>query len=516
MSTGLPPLSIWRWCLAIAPIAALAWLVARSRLPPALTSCLSLLLAVVLSIVAFGANAEVLAVATGKGVWTGIWILYVVIPALLLYHVARRAGLDDVGEQLETILPSKIENVLVVAWVFPSFMQGVAGFGAPIAVAAPLLVALGVSRAKAIALPLIGHHWAITFGSMGSSFYMGAFTADLGAGDFDSYATRAAATLAVQALLSGVLVALMFGGRDALREAGPMITIVGSVMAVTLMVAARIEPSIASVSAGAAGLASVAVLRRVGARSSGGPPDLRVLAPYAALLGLVLAVFLPEGSRRWVQKNVLLAPTFSGTETDFGFFNPPVGRFTPIAILGHPGTYVLVATLLGYVAYRRMRLWPGGGAKPVVAPWLAQSMKTALPVVALATLATIMSNTGMVGIIATGAANVTGDAYPLVAPLVGFIGSFTTGSSTNSNALFSALQRDVAILIDVPPAALVAAQTTGANIGNAMAPVVALVGASAIGARDQLGEVTRLVIRPVAALSASVIVMSAVSAAIGT
>jgi lactate permease len=99
----------------------------------------------------------------------------------------------------------------------------------------------------------------------------------------------------------------------------------------------------------------------------------------------------------------------------------------------------------------------------------------------------------MTNALARGVAAVAGEAYPLLAPFIGMIGAFMTGSTTNSNALFAAFQRDVALLIDVAPGTLVAAQTAGGNIGNSLAPVVILVGASALGQRDVVGPTLRRV-----------------------
>ena len=121
-------------------------------------------------------------VGLGKGAWVGLWILYVIWPALLMHHFASNVGMTALGRVLSTVLPRRSENVLLLAWILPSFIQGVSGFGTPIAVAAPLLFALGVGAARSVALPLIGYHWAVGFGSMGSSFYMGALTAHLGRG----------------------------------------------------------------------------------------------------------------------------------------------------------------------------------------------------------------------------------------------------------------------------------------------------------------------------------------------
>ncbi|MGH3661910.1 MAG: L-lactate permease, partial [Micromonosporaceae bacterium] len=90
-------------------------------------------------------------------------------------------------------------------------------------------------------------------------------------------------------------------------------------------------------------------------------------------------------------------------------------------------------------------------------------------------------------------------------PLLGALGSFITGSTTSSNALFSALQRDVAMLIDVPPSDLLAAQLAGGNIGNSLAPMVALLGLSAIGRPGAEGDVVRRTLPSAAVLLASAV-----------
>ena len=132
---------------------------------------------------------------------------------------------------------------------------------------------------------------------------------------------------------------------------------------------------------------------------------------------------------------------------------------------------------------------------------------------AFATLATVLAEPGMVRAIAVGAAEVTGGLFPVLSPLVGALGSFMTGSTTSSNALFSGLQADVARLIGAPEAVLLAAQTAGGNVGNSLAPVVALVGATAVGARDEVPAIFRAVLVPGAVLLGILSVVSALWAA---
>lgn len=546
-------MGLWSWLLAVLPIALLVLLVLRGGWSTASKSVVTATVALAIAWMAFGAGPAVLAVGIGKGIWTGVWILYVIWPALLLYHVAKHAGLDRMGGVVANVLPHEIENVLLVAWVFPSFIQGVAGFGTPIAVAAPLLAAMGVRPLLAVALPLVGYHWSVTFGSMGSSFYMGALTAGIGTADQAVYAQDAALMLGINMLVAGVLVAVMHGGLASVRAGARMLLITGGVMFVALNLAVRVEPSVGSLAAGAAGLSSVFVLRLLSRRRgiasprvpvpalaaadphsdvrvpiAGGAGDVDralhappavgdatapmrpvvVLMPYAYLLLLVLAVFLPAASRAFVKGTLLIGPSFPATATALGKSNEAVATFTPIALLGHPGTYILLSSALGYLTYRRTGLWAVADGRETVRDWLQQARRSSLSVIALAVLATVMVDAGMVRAIAEGAADATGALFPAVSPIIGAIGSFTTGSTTTSNALFSALQSDVAQLIGVQPTELLAAQTAGGNVGNSLAPVVILIGVTAVGIEEELGAVLRRVMRPAALLMAVVIALT--------
>lgn len=206
-----------------------------------------------------------------------------------------------------------------------------------------------------------------------------------------------------------------------------------------------------------------------------------------------------------MKDNLLLGPSFPATETTQGFTNTAVDLYTPIALLGHPGSYVLAAALVGYVTYRlagRIRRNDLGGT---LREWIAQGNRSSMSVLLLAVLATVLVDTGMIRTVAAGAATVTGTAFPALSPLVGALGAFMTGSTTNSNALFAAFQRDVAVLIEVSPVVLVAAQTVGSNIGNSLAPVIILVGASSLGKDDVTGGVFRAVV-PHAVVLAIVVV----------
>jgi lactate permease len=555
------------WALALLPIAVLVALVASGRLKTTAAGIVTLTVALLVARVSFGAPGSMLGHSLGKGLWTGLWILCVVWAALLLHGACQAMGLGGLGSALTSILARPTENVLVTAWIFPSFVQGVAGFGTPIVVSAPLLVAMGVSRVRAVAMPLIGYHWAVGFGSVGSSFYMGALTARLSPEETHHYAAASSLLLGSNAVLAGCLVAWMYGRGRGLRDGWRLIALAGPAMAAAQAVVAHFEPAVGALAGGAVGIlvvairsahhhtsrdtrtsgpsraselvsgpnAAVPVVRgsaavtgptaAQGIGESTEPPgsdagtSLRrlglVMLPYSLLLVTVLAVLLPPWSRAWAKSNLLWGPSFPQMTTSKGATAPAVDSYQSIALMSHPGSFILLATVLSIVVWRVLGRWPQRGLRDLVPTWLRSARRASWPVLLLASVATVMSDAGMVRAIAVGVAGVAGHAYPAMAGVIGALGSFTTGSTTTSNALFAGLQADVARILGVRPSALLAAQLSGGNVGNSIAPVVMVMGAAAVGARDQVGSILRLVIGPAAVLLLSVVVLSVLVTYVG-
>jgi lactate permease len=252
--------------------------------------------------------------------------------------------------------------------------------------------------------------------------------------------------------------------------------------------------NLAAFSAGLAGLAAGLWLARRGQPNShAAPPPAREvllgLAGYALLVGLILVVQLVAPLRDFLSQWALRVG-FPAVATSRGFATPDeAGRV--IRWLTHPGTLIALAAALVSVVYRRTGwLVPGSGRK-VVAATARRTAGTTLSVVSMVSLAVVMQHAGMTAALASGLAAGLGAIYPAVAPWIGALGAFITGSNTNANVLFTALQQDTALLLGLPVAAILAAQTAGGAVASVLAPTKIVVGAATVGMEGKEGPVMR-------------------------
>lgn len=479
------------WAVAVAalPIVLLGVLVLRAR-PVTSTAWLSAAFAALLGATVFDLDLGEVAVAVARGAWTGGWILLIVLPALLLFEVLDRSGaLDHLADAADRLAPTDGRRLLLLAWALPSFLQGAAGFGAPIAMSAPMLVRRGMAPVAAVAACLIGYQWSVTFGSMGSSYFMAEATARLGPADARSFALRAGVVLGVLAVVSGFLV--LSRGRRSPGDRWRALAI-GLVMAATLVAVVRTQPALGSTSAGLAGLVACWWLLpdRGVSRPAGG--DLVVAAlPYLALTVAAAIGFGLAPVRGVLERVPELAPVLPGVDAAFGFSTGPSAVTPTFRPLLHPLPYVVLAIVVAVVAFRARGWWRPGTTRAALSGWAQRSANVSASIVGLTVLAALLTDAGMIAALAEAAADGLGRGFLVVSAPLGTLGTVLTGSTTASNALFSSLQAEVAAALAIAPAVLLTGQTAGGNIGNALSPAVVSVGTSAAGASRREGEVLR-------------------------
>jgi lactate permease len=497
------------------PIGALIWLMLVRGWGAARAGPVALLAALALAVVVFGADIRLLAFSQAKAALLTIWILGIVWGALFLYHLVDETGrIPLIGAWLAQLAPSRPFQVLILAWAFTSFLQGIAGYGVPVAVVAPLMVANGFAPAIAVIATSIGHSWSVTFGSLAASYF--ALAGVTGAGGF-TLAVDSAITLGVACLLCGVGAVWAYGGYPALRSVwAPLLAAFIVMAAVQLLLAAAGAYSLAAFAAGGAGLLLLGMWGRLASRRGNGPARvegdaaqvslrdfLLAFAAYLALIGIVLVVNFVAPVADLLGSVVIKLP-FPVTTTALGWSNAATPSYRTLAPLADAGPLLLYAAGIGFVVYRAAGLVTGGSLGRAASRTVAGAVTSSIGVATMIAMALAMTDSGMTYTLARGVSSLAGGFFPFVSPLVGVLGAFMTGSNTSSNILFGALQRDTAGLLGLSVPVILAAQTAGGAIGSMLAPAKIVVGCSTVGLGGKEGPILRAGVKYGLAISAAI------------
>jgi len=489
------------WVLALLPVLTVLALMVGAGWGGSRAGTAGFLVALVLALSVFGGDAGLALVALGKSVLLAIDVLYIVWMALFFYHVTNEAGtVGLIGRSLPRLTADRAAQSLLISWVFVSLLQGVGGFGVPVAVVAPLLVGLGYTATQSVIMASLGHGWAVTFGSLGTSFV--ALTAVTGLPG-EALAHEAALILGLACLISGALVAYVSAGWSGFLRSAPMLAIVGAAMGLTQWwVAANGMWTLGSTSGALAG-ALVGVMyvlsplhggrsaRAAAVEDERGRSLVLALAAYLILLVLAFSVNLIAPIERLLD-SILIQIDFPAVATAQGWQTAAeAGR--RISVFGHAGAILFYAGLIAYLLYRAAGYFESESVwREIWSKVRVSALKTTISILALVAMASLMTHTGMTQIIARGISETfDADSYPFFAPFIGALGAFMTGSNTNSNVVFGALQQETATLLALSVPLILAGQTAGASLGSVLAPAKIIVGCSTVGLSGQEGPVIR-------------------------
>jgi len=498
-----------RSLLAGAPILVVLVLMILLRWPATRAGLAGLAVALVVAVAAFGYGAGVpegpgpagaVGGALAEALTTALSVLWIILPALGIYRLQMVTGATHTLRRTIDGVSSDPRLVgLLVTWFFSLFLEGAAGFGTPVALTAPFLLSMGYPPVEALSLALVGHAVGVTFGAVGApvvplleatglpplvlSRRIGLLNVLLGW---------------VMAALVTALVARAVRANPALhRRVGRAAPVAWAILAAVLFfapyyaVAHWVGPELPTMLGGLVGgvLFVLAVRRRArgGGVERSDPADDgeirgslgQAIAPYALLVALVAVTRLVPAVRA-----VLQATTWRWAMAG--------GYGAAIQPLYHPGTMLLVSLVLGAFL---QGVSPRGVFR-VFRETLAGLGPIALALVAMLGLSRIMVHAGMTERLALSAAGAVGAAWPLVAPFVGVLGAFITGSATASNILFGTLQVATAADLGLPALTVLAAQNTGAAMGNMICPHNIIAGGATVGLGGREGEVLRRTLWP--------------------
>ena len=461
------------------PILILLFCLIVLKLSASKAGAISLLIALAIAFWVFGLDAFGLTVSLGKGMSLAFYVLLIIWAAVFLYHLVDEFKATEViNKNIVILIKDPFVQFLLLAWLFSSVLQGIAGFGVPVIIVVPILIQLGFDPVVSTAAVLIGHSWSVSFGSMGSSFstlylvtnipqkYLG-----ITMGMFD----------VVAMLCTGMAVCYLYGGFKYVKKGLQYIIPTSIIMSVVLFGTVQLEmTSLVGLMTALAGLLFMFFMHKI--RSGAKFPEKlyanslnlgQAVLPYGVII--VLSLFFQVLK----MDKISLAFKFPHFTTALGYAVNAEKAYSKIRLFGHPAPVIAVAALAGILVYRQTKIWSVEKFRNVLNKTANKCVPTSISLMFLIMMALIMMDSGMTNQFAISTAKLTGKFYPIFAPFFGVLGSFITGSNTNSNVIFGKFQYSVAQTIGVSGAVMSGAQSIGGSVGVSMGPTTVLMGCSA-------------------------------------
>lgn len=432
---------------------------------------------------------QTVALSALEGICMALWpIVLVIVAAVFTYNLVCRSGGMDVIKRLLTSLSSdKRVVVLLVAWCFGGFMEGMAGFGTAIAIPAGMLAAMGFPPLFSCLVCLIANGIPTPWGSIGIPTVTLANV--VGFENSISLSTMQSIQSALFMILCPILIVMVTGkGFRALKGMWGItlasgISMVIPMIAVSYFVGAELVMVIASV-------CSLLVTGFMAKKMKPNPEYEMELPETSGKLSmkeimvacapfLFIFVFLLGTSKLVPPINMFLAQFTSSIVFVEG--QAPVN----FAWINTPGIWIFLSAILGALVQKV----PASVFFDVFKATLKQMSGSIYVMLSVLAAAKIMIYSGMIAEIAAFIIAVTGSFYPFFAPWLGCIGTFVTGSGTSSSVLFGQVQLNAAQSLGMDPYWIVGLNSLGVGAGKMMSPQSLSIALSAV---DKQGEDSKL------------------------
>ena len=456
-------------------------------------SIIALALSAVLAIVCFRMPVGMTVLSGTQGLAMGfVPIIYIIIAAVWLYNLTEVSGRSkDLRAVFNAIGKGDMRaQALIVSFCFCGLLEGLAGFGAPVAITAAMLVTLGVDKIKAALVTIVGNAIYVGFGAMAIPVTT---AANLGDGENPAVVGSFMShfTWVICVLMPFLLLAILDGVR-AVRQLWPLALIAGLATGAGHFVAPNVSYELTSVLAALLGFAASYIFLLVwtpttpeefrSETSAEDKPDTERVV--LALLPYVLVVVMIGITKLW-KIGVDLSKALSGTDIKIpwpgvhGRLLTSTGEVSDSAeynlqTLSNPGTWIFLTAVIVTIVYSRRS---SGGrfqvsarrmlrALPETVYTLRMSILTIATVMALAYIMNFSGQTSAVG----AALATTGAAFAFLSPVLGWVGTAVAGSATSAGALFANLQATAAHTAGLDPRILLAANTIGGGLGKIVSP----------------------------------------------
>ncbi|MDI9220684.1 L-lactate permease [Pantoea sp. EA-12] len=449
----------------------------------------------------------------------GLWpIAWIIVAAVFVYKISVKTGqFDIIRASILSITPDQRLQMLIVGFSFGAFLEGAAGFGAPVAITAALLVGLGFNPLYAAGLCLIVNTAPVAFGAMGIPIIVAGQVTGLDSFQIGQMAGRQLPFLTIIVLFW--IMAIMDGWRG-IKETWPAVIVAGGSFAIAQFLSSNfLGPELPDIISSLASLICLTLflrrwkpvrIFRFDEKTAVDPTQtpqrytlgqiVRAWMPFLFLTATVTLWSIPPFKALFAKGGAMYEWVFS---VPVPLLHELVARMPPVVsaatpypaifkfdVLSATGTAILVAAILS-VIWLRM--------KPAAAiQTFAETLKElALPIYSIGMVlafAFISNYSGLSATLALALAH-TGNAFTFFSPFLGWLGVFLTGSDTSSNALFAALQATTAQQIGVSDVLLVAANTTGGVTGKMISPQSIAIACAAVGLVGKESDLFRFTVK---------------------
>ncbi|MCK7609893.1 L-lactate permease [Acinetobacter portensis] len=509
--------------VALIPIVFFFLALAVFRMKGSVAGTITVVLALLVSLFAYGMPTQMAFASLGYGFLYGLWpIAWIIIGALFLYKISVKTGqFDVIRSSILSITEDQRLQMLLVGFAFGTFLEGAAGFGAPVAITAALLVGLGFKPLYAAGLCLIVNTAPVAFGAMGIPIIVAGQVSGVDTMEISQMVGRQLPFMVPIVLIW--IMAIMDGWRG-VKETWPAIFVASFSFSMAQYLTSNfVGPELPDITAAIASLVSLTILLKYWKpkhifrfQDEDVKVDETIVAearkkytlgqiakawsPFAVLTAMVTIWSIKPFKDLFAKDGPLSDLVFS---IKVPYLHQMIEKMPPVvpeitdydAIykfdwLSATGTAIMIAAIITII-YLKMK------PKEAVNAFTETVGELKTPIYSIGmvlSFAFIANYSGMSATLALALAH-TGHAFTFFSPFLGWIGVFLTGSDTSANALFAALQATTAQQIGVPEVLLVAANTSGGVTGKMISPQSIAIACAAVGLVGKESDLFRFTVK---------------------
>lgn len=508
---------VWSALAGVLPLIAFFVLLMGFKLKAHWSALGAVAVGVLIAIALFGMPAPLVGLSLAQGIAFGLFpIVYIIIMAVWMYDLTVTTGrFEDLRQVFSAVGRGDMRvQALLIGFAFGGLLEALAGFGAPVAIVAAMLLAIGMKPLTAIAVTLLANAAPVAFGAMAIPVTTAAGLAGL---DPASVAAMTGRQVSVVAFVVPFILCFVVDGMRGLRQVWPFALVLGLSFGGGQFLASNyfayeLTDVVACLLSLGLGLAFLRIWKPTT------PPEHASQAAAARLTGqriglalfpylLIVVVFaVTKLWRIGVDIPAALAATdikihwpglYGKLLTESG--EPSTSPIFTFNWLSTPGTILFICGLITVATYTafdgggRFRLGFGRGFA-TLAEGVARMRWSYVTIAVVMGLAYVMNFSGQTAAIGALLA-ATGAAFPAISPVLGWLGTAVTASATSSNALFAQMQATTAGQVGVDPSLLVGANTTGATIGKMVSPQTAAIASGATNTEGTEGKILGMMLR---------------------